>query len=510
MPATLVDALISHAAAHAHGDAIVDGATTLSYGDLLEQSVAFGNELRARAAGGSRIVICLDNSPSYVIALYGCWFAGMTAVPVDSSARERELAKVCAHVEPALIVTSQRKRPAIAAADEVGCPWLDADAEMAAMTAGDGPASAGDGQFRRALENDVPALFISTSGTSGNPKCVVLSHGNLHANTTAIIDYLELTLDDRVFNVLPFHYSYGNSVLQTHLFAGGTVIVGGSMMYPQKALDALRESQATGFSGVPSTFALLLANTNWADDPPALRYVTQAGGAMSAKITMALRAALHARTKLYVMYGQTEATARLTWLPPDRLDAKAGSVGIPVNGVEIVIRRDDGSDAATGETGEVLARGANVMQCYWKNTAESRKTLLDGWLHTGDTGHLDEDGYLFLEGRKSEMIKSGAHRISAAEIEETILEVPGVNEVAVCGIADELLGQVPVAFVVRELPTLTDKDVLRHCRKLLSLHKVPREVQWRDNLPRTSSGKIQKWKLIDSYVNKDLAQASTE
>ncbi|MET0755455.1 MAG: fatty acid--CoA ligase family protein, partial [Pseudoxanthomonas sp.] len=342
------------------------------------------------------------------------------------------------------------------------------------------------------------ALILYTSGTTGAPKGVMLSHANLLANAEAVVAYLQLGPDDRVLSVLPFYYAYGASVLHTHLISGACVILAPNLMFPHLVLQALAQERATGFSGVPSTYALLLQHTELGEyDFSSLRYLTQAGGAMSPQLTNRLRAALPA-PRLFVMYGQTEATSRISWLPPEKLDEKLGSVGIPVQGLQWKILREDGSQAAAGDSGEVWVRGPNVMQGYWENAAATASVLAEGWLRTGDIGYLDADGYLFLHGRRSDMIKTGAHRVHPTDIEEVIAELPGVTEVAVVGVEDEILGQVIKAFVVAsDLPPRAEDRIKAHCRARLAPYKIPRHVAFVDALPRTASGKVRRVQLME-------------
>jgi acyl-CoA synthetase (AMP-forming)/AMP-acid ligase II len=214
---------------------------------------------------------------------------------------------------------------------------------------------------------------------------------------------------------------------------------------------------------------------------------------MSPALTRRLRDAVP-DARLFVMYGQTEATARLTWLPPERLDEKMGSVGVPIPGVEIEVRRDDGTPAPAAEVGDVWARGDNVMLGYWRNAEATGEVLRGGWLKTGDMGHLDADGYLHLSGRRSDMIKTGAHRVHPKDVEEAIAELPQVAEVAVVGIEDELLGQTIKAFVVATAP-LAEDQVKAHCLARLAGYKVPRHVTFVESLPKTASGKIRRAEL---------------
>jgi len=469
--------------------AVIHGAESITYNTLVNLIRNTCKRLARSTQPGSRAVIAIENSIDYVVALYGCWSAGLIAVPIDANSRPQEIEQVVRHAVPTVIVSLARRRNARVVADSLGIRFFDIQTEM----------DSAPSQSRLDRLESEDALIIYTSGTSGNPKGVVLTHRNLVTNTESIIEYLRLTRDDSALVVLPFHYSYGNSILHTHLYVGGTLVIGSSMMYPQQVTNELREYDVTGFSGVPTTMSLLVSRTDLAADPPRLRYVTQAGGGMSKELTKQLRASLGNTTELFVMYGQTEATARLTWLPPHRLEEKLGSAGTSIPGVEIRIESESGVIASAGEVGEIQARGGNIMSRYWQNPVATSEAIVDGWLHTGDLGFLDPDGFLYIQGRASEMIKTGAYRISPTEIEELISELEIVDEVAVCGVRDKLLGEVVAAFLVGQKSAKNTKEVLSYCRKSLSLHKVPRHVHWIESLPKTASGKLRKHLLAAEY-----------
>ncbi len=201
-------------------------------------------------------------------------------------------------------------------------------------------------------------------------------------------------------------------------------------------------------------------------------------------------------TDIYIMYGQTEATARLTYLEPRDLFKKPGSIGKPIPGVRIELIKDGGIPTAQGEEGEIVVTGENVMAGYFNDPEATAKALKGGKLHTGDIGRMDEEGYLYIVGRRSDMIKSGAHRISPKEIEEVILGMDEVHEVAVVGIGDEILGEVIRAVIVlKDGVNLDAKHVQRHCQKELAAFKIPKEVVFVDQLPKTHTGKIRKHQL---------------
>jgi acyl-CoA synthetase (AMP-forming)/AMP-acid ligase II len=345
------------------------------------------------------------------------------------------------------------------------------------------------------------AAIVYTTGTAGRPKGVMLSHENILANARSIIEYLRLSENDRTMVLLPFCYCYGKSLFTTHLMAGGSLVLENSFMHPQTVFKKMIEEEATGFAGVPATFAIMLQRSNFCDFSfPALRYVTQGGGAMPPHHAQEL-AGLLPGTRVYSMYGQTEATAWLTCLDPDDLLNRPGSIGKPVPGVEIMVVTEQGRAAAAGQEGEIVARGKNVMAGYWNDPEETKKVLKEGWLYTGDLGTMDKDGYLSMAGRRSDMIKRGAHRISPKEIEEVIHEMDPVHEASVVGVHDAILGETIRAVVVLKQGHVLDAHaVQRHCQSKLAPYKIPQEVLFVDALPRTNSGKVMRSVLKNNLI----------
>lgn len=494
---------------HPERVAIVADDRRIRYREFWNEAQSFAHALRARGLQpGERVAILLPNRIEAAVACYGCWLAGGIAAPLNAQARARDFEAWLRHCDARHVVHELSHTDAIEAIDaaEAGDPrapierWpLGAEHTLASHIGPADDADIDDSSIDpNTIAPDRDALILYTSGTTGAPKGVTLTHGNLLANATAVIRYLALSEDDSVLSILAFYYAYGASVLHTHLLSGGCVVLAQNLLFPHMLMDTIARERITGFSGVPSTYALLLERVKLADyDLSSLRYLTQAGGAMSPALTRRLRNALP-DARLFVMYGQTEATSRLTWLPPERLDEKIGSVGIPVDGVEVCIAREDGGPAEAYETGEVRVRGANVMRGYWNNPEASAAVLRDGWLRTGDMGHLDADGFLYLAGRRSDMIKTGAHRVHPNDIEEAIAELPDVHEVAVVGIDDDILGQVVKAFVVAPgLPPRSENMIKAHCRERLASYKIPRDIEFVSALPRTASGKIRRAALLE-------------
>jgi acyl-CoA synthetase (AMP-forming)/AMP-acid ligase II len=487
--------------------ALIHGDVRRAYGALDARTSALARALlREGVRPGDRVGILFANSPEYVSSYYAVLKAGAIVVALNAAADARTIVEQLRDCEAAALLAGETFGPLLGAAI-ADLPAI----RLIVSGGGAGPAgphgarvlpleTVAEGESAEAPDVTAPspgrAAIVYTSGSTGKPRGAVLRHEAIVANTRSIVGYLGLTERDRVLVVLPFHYVYGKSLLNTHVAAGGAVIIENRFLYPQVALDTLEREGATGLSGVPSTFAILLNRTNFASRTlPELRYVTQAGGPMAPDLTRRLVEALPGR-RIFVMYGATEASARLSYLPPEDLMRKLGSVGRAIPGVTLDVLRDDGSVAAPGEVGEVVARGDNIMEGYWNDPDETARVLDAKGYHTGDLGSFDDEGFLWLAGRSREQIKSGAHRIHPKEIEEAILEHPAVHEAAVIGVPDETLGESIRAFVVLRAGAPEDEDsVLAHCRSRLPGYKVPKRVVFRDELPKGPTGKILKREL---------------
>lgn len=347
------------------------------------------------------------------------------------------------------------------------------------------------------------AVLLYTSGSTSRPRGVMLTHRNLLANTESILGYLELTATDRVMAVLPFHYSFGASLLHTHLAAGASIVVDPRFMYPSMVLDRMQETACTGFAGVPSHYQLLLRRSPFADmEFPHLRWLQQAGGKLADPFLRELRELLPA-VRLFVMYGATEATARLSYLPPEELDARLGSIGRGIPGVTLHVLDETGAPVAPGEVGEIVAEGDNIALGYLDDPEETAATFRDGRLHTGDFARVDDDGFLFVVGRGKEFIKAGGSRVSCRQIEEALIAFPDVVEAAVVGVADELLGEAVAAAVVARDPddeTFPER-LAAHAKAALAPMLRPKYLKVLAELPKNDRGKLQRQAVTALFVD---------
>jgi len=482
------------------------GEARLTYAQVAAAAHRVAAQLLALGvARGDRVALLAHNGVEWVAGWYGALAAGAVVVPINTASDPHSLAHYLHDAGARVLLVGPRLERVVAQAGaRLGGITIVCAAAMVANLARAVPeasvvaAAAGDddpGPPPVALVDLDLAAIIYTSGSTGKPRGAVLAHRNLVANTRSIVAYLELGADDRVLALLPFYYVYGLSVLNTTVATGGAVVVENRFQYPTTALDTLEREGCTGFAGVPSTYAILINRTNFAERAATgltrLRWVTQAGGGMSPALTRQVLAALGPR-RLYVMYGATEAAARLAYLPPAELPEAIGAIGRPIPNVELTVRRPDGSPCAIDEVGELYARGSNIMVGYWNDPDETARVLGPHGYRTGDLARQDAAGRLWLVGRARDMLKVGGHRVAAKEIEDAILEHPGVHEAAVIGVADELLGDQLRAYVVAKADDLDGQALGAFLKERLPAYKIPDRFELRADLPKNESGKIMK------------------
>lgn len=474
--------------------AILQRDQVVTYGQLRERVRQIASGLVASGyAKGDRIGILAENSPFFVCAYLGIIKAGLVVVPLQTDLTADATTQIASDANLKAIFVSQRlmkralgwleKTGAKLLTEKVETDWIGTGAEsMPAINP----------------EADLAALMF-TSGSTGVPKGVMVSHRNIECNARDIAAYMKLRADDRVMTVLPFHYCFGASLLHTHLLCGGSLVLNNDFkLYPETVLQEMIAKNCTGLAGVPSTYQILLRKSRFRELAfPNLRWFQQAGGKLANPYIAEIRAAFP-QVHYYLMYGQTEATARLSYLPPEHLTSKLGSIGKGLPSARLDVVKPDGTSVRPGseETGEIVAIGQNVTLGYWKDPLETAKYFRDGRLYTGDIARVDSDGFIFIVEREREMIKSGGNRVSAKEIEDIIAEIPSVVEVAVIGVAHDLLGEAIRAFVVMTAENgITPQQVREHCHKRLPAFKVPEEVIFLKGLPHNASGKVIKQQL---------------
>lgn len=471
---------------------------------------ARANQLAAFLQGqgispGDRVVMLLENSIEYVVSYYGILKAGAVAVPLNCDAKAASLTALLGELQPRAVISCGRTEQLLGEIDLARLRLLvmvitgtprPAQSRRYTLAVWEDVQSMGDVQ-----NPDIPskasnlASIIYTSGSTGKPKGVMLTHRNIVSNTHSIVQSLNLSESDIQMVVLPFFYVMGKSLLNTHIAVGGTVIVNNSFAYPASVIRQMVAERVTGFSGVPSTYAYLLHRSPLASFRgrlDCLRYCTQAGGHMSREIKEKLLQALPSHTKLYIMYGATEAAARLTCLEPERLPCKLDSIGRPIPDVSVRVLDEQGHEVPVGAYGELVASGPNIMQGYWMDAPATARVLDANGYHTGDLGYQDKEGYLYVSGRKDDLLKVGGYRIDPREIENAMMSTGLLLEVSVLGVEDDLLGMRLAAVATPLGPELSERSLLALCLVTLPRHKLPGEVRFVPSLPKFPSGKVDK------------------
>jgi len=471
------------------GVALVEAGRRYTYGQLHSAAGKLAAELAALdLPPSSRVGVLGPNSLFWVASYLAVMKLGHVAVPFSDKLTSDDIRRNANLVGCAAVCADLR----------ILCRFPTAfDDDIAVLT--NEALQSGREPYRPdpvPVDPGADAVLMFTSGTTSRPKAVRVTQGNIQANADSIITFLGLRSDDRVLVILPFYYCFGASLLHTHLRCGGCIVLCDSFAFPETALDLLEREECTVLAGVPSSFQLLLRASTFAQRTlPSLRLIQQAGGRLPPVLIEELLAAKPA-ADLFVMYGQTEATARLSYLPPDKLQAKPGSIGKGIPGVQLRVLNESGEPVTPGERGEIYATGANISPGYYEDPQGSAAKFTRHGLRTGDLATVDDDGDIFIVDRRDDFIKSWGHRISSQEVEAAALRMEQLVSAAVIGVPDDEAGEAVTLFVTARPGTVvTSNEVLAVCRQHLPKYMVPRSVLILNALPLNSSGKIAKPQL---------------
>ncbi len=485
--------------------AVVTDSSSFTYSELRSRCARMAGELLARGVKpGDRIGLCGGNSLNWIAAYMAVMKLAAVAVPLATTATPDDIRSMIAFSGCTMTCADRRSARILAGLGlEDHTLILDEAADKPGPNAW--PATTPD-------VPDADAALMFTSGTTARPRAVRVTHRNIQANTDSICQYLQLDDRERIGVVLPFYYCFGLSLLHSHLRAGAAVVLINSFVYPEAALDLLERAQCTGFAAVPSIYQLLLRDSSFCRRKFAhLRKVQQAGGKLQDILIRELAAALP-QAQVYIMYGQTEATARLSYLPPALLSEKLGSVGCGIPGVTLRVLDDSGLPVHPGDIGEICAQGDNVCPGYWNDPEASAEKFIGGLLHTGDLATVDDDGFIYIVDRKSDFIKPFGNRVSSQQIESCVLELPDVVAAAAIGEPDLVSGEAIKVFVtLRTASQLHPADIIAHCARRLSRHMIPHEVAVLEHLPLNTHGKVVKSELRKLAAGKlSVADANRE
>lgn len=471
-------------------------------------------------APNDRVAVYLPKIPETVFSIFGAAHAGGVFVPVNPLLKPKQVAYILEDCDVKVLITSAQRLQMLAPTLQ-SCPHLNTvivvedelppstqKSSHQQLTWSEFTAAESHHQPHSRIDGDMAAILY-TSGSTGNPKGVVLSHKNMTTGAKSVATYLENHPGDRLLAALPFSFDYGLSQLTTAFSVGASVVLMDYLL-PRDVVRAIQKHRVTGLAAVPPLWNQL-AQLDWPQETAeSLRYLTNSGGAMPQATTAKLRAALP-NTQVYLMYGLTEAF-RSTYLPPDQIDKRPTSMGKAIPNAQVLVVRPDGTECEPGEPGELVHRGSLVSMGYWndqKKTAERFKPspaqpngipLCEIAVWSGDQVKKDEEGFLYFISRMDEMIKTSGYRVSPSEVEETIYALDAIKEAAAIGIGHPTLGQA-ILLVVTVTEDLTPQTILKYCKKELPNFMVPHEIIFLDEMPHNQNGKIDRKALAAEYSN---------
>jgi len=451
---------------------------------------------------GDNACLLIPNRPEFIYSFFGVMRAGAVAVPINTLLKGEEITYIVNNCEAEVIIVTDEHLDLFRSVKK-DCPRIK---HVISTTDDDDVIS-----FEELLNTPIDegilptiseadhASIIYTSGTTGRPKGVILTHGNYVSDTRMMNEAVEMSTEDRFLCILPlFHVNAQVVTTLGPMYAGGSMVLMEGFS-PKKFLPALERYGATAFSGVPTVYAIL---NNQPDaeqyDLSKLRFCVCGAAPMPVEVFNEFEK----KYKAFILegYGLSEATCASS-VNPLGGKRKIGSIGLPYKEQPMKIFDDNDNEVPPGTVGEIVIKGPNVMKGYYNNPEATAETLRNGWLHTGDLGYVDEDGYFFIVGRKKEMIIRGGENIYPKEIEEVVYRHPAVREAAVVGLPDKVWGEEVAAFIVlRDQASLTEDDLINYCKEHLADYKCPRKVFFVDDLPKTATGKIQKNKVVQRFL----------
>ncbi len=481
--------------AQRHGDrtAIKLDDVEVTYAQLDEGSARVAALLKAKGVQpGDRVGVMLPNVPYFPLAYYGALRAGAVVVPMNVLLKGREVTFYLEDPEAKICFAWHD----FAEAAQTGAEKTDVEILLVKP-----------GEFEQLLaehdpdtdvadrDEDDTAVILYTSGTTGKPKGAELTHANLLRNTEVMQRLASTTEDDVVLGALPLFHSFGQTCgLNLTMYSGGTLTMI-PRFDPGKALEIVQRDEVTIFEGVPTMYTAMLHHPDKESfDLGCLRLCISGGSAMPVEVMRGFEEAFGC--KVLEGYGLSETSPVASFNHPDR-ERKPGTIGTPVEGVDMKVVDEQGSDVEQGEVGEIVIRGHNVMKGYLNREEETAEAIKDGWFYSGDMGTIDEDGYFTIVDRKKELIIRGGYNVYPREIEEVLYEHPAVQECAVVGIPDDKMGEEVGAAVVLKDGEEADEDTLReHCKGEVASYKYPRRIWFVDELPKGPTGKILKREIM--------------
>lgn len=484
----ITEILENYASKNPAKEAIVFEHAKMTYGELYENAKKIAAYLQNKGyKKGDIIAQFMMNSDLFLPVYLGAKLAGLTVMPVNTKLAPPEVEYIFNHSEAKALFYDEKVEETI---QQTSHSFEDviSTSEIKEILQGDNT------DFTKVpVEGEETAVVMYTSGTTGKPKGVMLTHNNIIRTAEIWADSMKITDQDRTYICTPLFHCAGLHVFAAPtLYKGGTVVIEEAFS-PDRTLKNLLETGATIFFGVPAMYAILLNKPEIKHYHfENLRLFCYGAAPMPYELVKKLKDAFP-KVKVQNLYGQTENTPAASSLTDEHALQKIGSVGKPLKYTQIKIVDSNGEEVPVGEVGEICVKGPQVMKGYLKNPEETAKTIQDSWLYSGDLGKFDEEGFLYIVDRKKDMIIRGGENIYPVEVEEVLYQIPEILEAAVVGIPHEVYGEVPKAFVVfKEGKSLSPEEIINYCLTKLAKYKVPVGIEVLRQLPRNASGKVLK------------------
>ncbi|MBO8171433.1 MAG: fatty acid--CoA ligase family protein [Bacillaceae bacterium] len=474
-----------------------------TYHELNRQVASLADSLeRLGLEKGDHIGLLLGNSPEFVISLYGATRIGATVIPINPIYTAEEISYILNNGNVKAVIAVEQLAPLlekvsvsvpslqhvilVGAAEDLnhteGNTRLNWKALSTLLANGD-PAYEGP-----VVDEEDVAVILYTSGTTGRPKGAMLTHKNLCSNALSTVDYLGIKPEDRVVTVLPMFHVFSLTVCLNAPLATGATLLIIPRFSPEEVIRTIKEQKATFFAGVPTMYNFMLQYPDARpEDLSSLRVCVSGGASMPVALLHQFQDKFN--VQISEGYGLSEASPVVCFNPLDR-PAKPGSIGTAVTDVECRVVDEAGNEVPVGEVGELIVKGPNVMKGYYRMPEETATTLRDGWLYTGDLARKDEEDYYYIVDRKKDMVIVGGYNVYPREVEEVLYQHPDVVEAAVIGEPDEEYGEIVKAFIVSRNETLTEQDLINYCKEHLARYKIPSRIEFLEELPKNSTGKI--------------------
>lgn len=463
-----------------------------TYAELIELVDRFADGLSAQGVKkGDTVALLVGNSPNFIISYYGIIRLGAVVVPMNPIYTYEEINYILSNSRAKVVIAQSDLESTLSKVkkhlkglemviytEEVKSEWTIEQLLQKNV----------DRCISPIIESEDLAVVLYTSGTTGKPKGAMLTHQNLASNADSVIKLSELNKEDRIIAVLPMFHVFSMTVcINAPIACGGTIIII-PQFSPANVIQTIRKEKATVFSGVPTMYNFMLQLPGiTVDDFSAIRLCLSGGSSLPVEILKQFNEKF--RLNILEGYGLSE-TSPVTAFNPLNGISKPGSVGVDIPGVKNKVVNGDGNEIPRGEVGELVVQGPHVMKGYFGMPEETASALKDGWFYTGDLAKMDEEGYIYIVDRKKDMILIGGYNVYPREVEEVLYQHPSIVEVAVIGIPNEEYGELVKAFIVKKEGQLTSDDIILFCQDKLAKYKIPREVEFVEELPRNRTGKV--------------------